>query len=990
MLAVAPLSNLVAAQRERGYRATRWTTDQGLPQNRISYLRQTRDGYVWVGTWFGLARFDGLHYTVFDKFNTSALVDDAITDLAEDQEGTLWIGTPNGLVGYRSHGFFRLTARDGLPQPRVDRLCADERGPLWVQSGDLITCLSGGHFAPTSTLPPCLDYPTRWLYATGRGELHVLGYRSWFTVSAAGSEVRAHSHPELPDAPWYATLPGSGANSFWIGTEAGLFLWRGNEWIQSNPAELRRASINGLVRDRAGNVWLSLASGGLLRWNESAGSLTDVTVESGSAPVTCLMEDQEGNLWLGTEQGLVHLQKRQVQAISRSQGLPDDHAWSVCQAHDGSIWTGTRCGLARLQDDQVTAIAGTPGFPEISVWPSARGGVWVARSNRGVYLVGAAQEEQIPVRLDANLHALYEDRAHRLWIGTGKGIEVHAPDHSINYYTNWSGCAAHDVRCILEDHESTFWLGTQGQGLTRLREGQFQVFTQREGLSSDRVWCLYEDAERTLWIGTENGLMRLAHGRFFTFARAQGLRENAVNCVLEDDFGWLWLSGLRGIYRIQRQQLDAMAAGANVTLQVAAFGTADGMESSETNGENQPSGWKAKDGRVWFPTVLGLVVIDPKQIGQNEMPPPVVIEDVFANRRSILAPQSTPNSAGPDLARPMPASRSEMEHRLPAGSARVLEFRYAANHFASPDKVRFRFKLEGHDRDWQQDDRNRRVAFYTDLPPRHYRFVVKAANNHGVWNEKGDAIAFAIAPFFYQTIPFYLLTALALGSAAVWLHLSRVKGINRLRRLEQQHSLDLERARIARDLHDDLGSRFTEIAVLREMTNRTLDQGPGAASLLEKMRRATNAAFQSLDEIVWAVNPKQDSVSGLASYLREFAVGFLGPAGIQCRLDFPSPMPDRTLRAEVRHQLFLVVKEALQNVVKHAKALEVCLHLNVNENELVLRVKDDGCGLPPVRHAGRIGNGLANMRHRVEQIGGDFVLASGNGGGTEIRVRLPL
>jgi signal transduction histidine kinase len=449
-----------------------------------------------------------------------------------------------------------------------------------------------------------------------------------------------------------------------------------------------------------------------------------------------------------------------------------------------------------------------------------------------------------------------------------------------------------------------------------------------------------------------------------------------------------------------------------------ALGEADGMLSSECNGgDNQPAGCKDRQGRIWFPTAKGVVVIDPKHVHRNDVPPPVVIEQVKADDQVVFGDGcvlglTTQNAQGGlgrlgesagDSPKALNGQRDSGSDtgaaapplRLGPGRARVLEIHYTANTLSMPERARFKYRLDGYDLDWRTDDANRRVAFYTNLRPGTYTFRVTACNNHGAWNAEGARFIFSIAPHLYETGPFYGFCGLMAVSAAFGIHHSRVRGINRLRRLEQQHALDLERSRIARDIHDDLGSRFLRISVLGELSERNLPNPGQCRPCLEKLRATTREAFEALDEIVWAANPKHDSVAGLVTYLREYVPQSLSPAGIPCRLDFASPVPELPLGTEVRHHLFLAVKEALQNVVKHAQATEVSVRLELENGTLALQVKDNGRGfdldaaalnIPP----SALGNGLDNMRERMAQAGGRFAVRSAPGQGTEISLRVPL
>jgi Histidine kinase/Y_Y_Y domain/Bacterial regulatory proteins, luxR family len=428
-------------------------------------------------------------------------------------------------------------------------------------------------------------------------------------------------------------------------------------------------------------------------------------------------------------------------------------------------------------------------------------------------------------------------------------------------------------------------------------------------------------------------------GRFFTFTTRQGLHENIINNIQEDDSGYLWLSGLQGIYRVSRQELNEVAAGRQAQAQVLAFGEADGMLNSQCNGGvNQPSGCKDRAGRIWFPTARRVAMIDPRTVRRNDVPPPVVIEQVMADDQVVFGDGCQSNSKGPEpesrvqgptskvgrqetgerqgaefthhASRIRPPRPSALDPRssslrLPAGRARVLEIHYTGNSFAAPHLMRFKYRLAGHDRDWRSDDQNRRVAFYTSLWPGTYTFFVIACNNHGVWSETPAQFSFILAPHFWQTSQFYVLAGAAVIGLAAAVQAYRLRWQHRLLKLEQQEALADERTRIARDLHDDLGTALPGLALRLDVLRRATRDGPALTDRLAESAASIRALAERMREVVWAVNPRCDTVSSLASFLEQQAGQFLKADGLRCRLDFPDDIPPLPLDGERRCQLAL-------------------------------------------------------------------------------------
>jgi signal transduction histidine kinase/ligand-binding sensor domain-containing protein len=976
------------------FRIKRWTTEQGLPQNRIACLKQTHDGYLWIGTWFGLVRFDGMRFTVFNKFNTPELVDDAINALAEDADGTLWIGTGDSLVSYHEHRFHRLTTAEGLPDWKVWRLAGSRSGGVWVHSGPYVTRLDRGKFSRVWRMEQPVGgfFDGNTVHAIREGAdgwLNIFTGTAWLGLSPKADELRTNQIVPASSLCWTG-FPDVQAGSCWMGTSEGVLHYENGASERLGREELGRHSVDFVYQDRGGNVWANTQPGVLHRWDHNRWQ----TIDLGNVGATiCMEQDHEGNLWAGTDQGLVQIQTQRVRTYTPQDGLADANVWSVCEGTDGAIWVGTGHGLSCIRSGRVVRLdADEPVLNEANrcIWPAANGGVWVPKPGLGLleFRDGVFVERGEKRICGGLIGALYGDRSGRLWIASELGLVVLKDGYFTNCPISAEGHRLHDVHSILEDREGSFWFGTKGQGLVRWHEGTGSVFTDRDGLSNNSVWSIYEDGDGALWLGTENGLTLYRKGRFFAFTRQHGLPENTVNCILEDDSGHLWLSGLRGIYRVERAQLNAIAQGRAGVVQCIAIGTADGMESSETNGETQPAGWKARDGRLWFPTTQGVVVIDPKTIQVCEVPPPVVVEQVKADEEVIFgdlvgADESRLTSLREAKQIP-PAPNTAI--RLAPGRAKVVEFRYTANTFVDPKRARFRYRLVGHDAGWR-DETSERAIHYTNLRPGNYRFEVAAANHNGVWNLNPGNFAFSLAPHFWQTWPFYVLCVVAVVGLALAVQAYRLRWQHRLLKLEEQRALANERARIARDLHDDLGTALTGLALELDVVGRENKDAAPLAERLGQTARRTRDLAERMREVVWTVNPRCDTVSSLANFLEQQVSQFLRIEGVQVRLDFPEDIPALPLGAEARHQLALGVREALTNLVRHAQATEALLSLALVGQTLVVQVKDNGRGFQPGEATGL---GLANMRARLEQIGGSFECVSAPGAGTIIKFKLPL
>jgi signal transduction histidine kinase len=521
-----------------------------------------------------------------------------------------------------------------------------------------------------------------------------------------------------------------------------------------------------------------------------------------------------------------------------------------------------------------------------------------------------------------------------------------------------------------------------GGGLGRLRDGALKQFRKHDGLSSDFLQSLKLDADGTLWIGTSGGgLNRMRHDKFAAITHTNGLADNVICHIEEDNGGYFWMSSHNGIMRVAKTELKACADGQTNWVDCLNYGKGEGLPTLECSGGMQPAGCKTSDGRLWFPTSKGLVAIDPSDVKKNQLPPPVVIEELLVDGHPL-----------PDL------QRANSPLQIPPGRHR-FEFRFTGLSFTVPEKVRFKHRLEDLESDWSEPD-SKRSADYSYIAPGDYTFRVMACNNDGVWSEKQAALRFTVLPLFWQTWWFRMLYLISGGAAvaATVVFAMRRRLERKLERLEQQRALERERARIAKDIHDDLGASLTRISMLSQSARSELDQSD-AASDLDRIYDTARELTRAMDEIVWAVNPQHDTLDSLATYLGKFAQDFLAAAHIKCRLDVPMQLPTWPLTAEIRHNLFLAFKEALNNAVKHARTSEVWISLAINGMGFTLQLEDKGCGFAsnaagngspgdPARLSS--GYGLVNMRRRLAEIGGHCEIQSTRGTGTRVALVVPV
>lgn len=984
-----------------GFRTDQWKVEQGLPQNTVQCLLQSHDGYLWVGTRFGLMRYDGGKPVRYDRDQFPAQSSDNCVALAE-VENSLWVGTSKGLLRWQDRAWSRLSRTNGLCDDQIWALAASRAGGLWIGTENGVSRWQAGRF---STLRPNSPGLLPGEIMRHNNVSHLCEDSSgtlWIANSGGLQRLRkdGESFERVAAHGLIGQLVADPAAGVWWSDVDRVYRFTAGQ-ITAFPPPVSGDSVALLHFDRQGVLRAATARHGFFQLQAGKWERLPLPAPLEAQSPRCFLDDREGNLWIGTEfGGLFRLQPRRLRTYTTRDGLPGRDVWSICGASDGSLWFATADGVCQFRDGLIRSLPSAKVEPHLQqarvIWADGQNTLWGATGKgiQGLSRWDPAQGCFVRVLDRApgdesghliNVESFYEDRTGMVWAGTSQGVlRLEAG--------GWRALKASPphVRAMLQDRAGNLWLGTVDRGLYRWQASQPEVFTLQTNLPSESVWVLHEAGDGSVWIGGDSGLTRLRAGHCATLNTKHGLFDNLINHLLEDDQGRFWLSCNRGISRVAKQELDAAAddtTGATHVRSVV-YGEADGMEVSETNGEQQPAGWKDAQGHLWFPTINGVVEIDPRVLRDNPVEPSVLIEQVRANGRAVFGDSA---EGATETAHLVSRGQSADELRFAPGAARALEIRYTATSLVAPELVHFRYRLEPYDRVWQDDSGNRRVVSYANLSPGRYTFQVIACNNHGLWNKVGATMKFELRPFFHETVWFYALCA-AVTALAIWMaHRRRVRTLARLQVLEHQHALDRERARIAHDIHDDLGSRLSQISILGELADRSLASPDAAREQLGKIRATTGEVFQALDEIVWAANPKQDSVAGLVSYLREFAPEFLGAAGLTCRLDFPSPVPVQPLSAEARHHLFLAVKEALNNVVKHAQATEVSLRLRLDNRTLTLVLADNGRGFAAAEPGSSgLGNGLPSLRERITSLGGEFTLDSVPGRGTRIEFKVPV
>lgn len=947
-----------------------WRQQDGLPTNEITALCLDRQGYLWIATSVGLTRFDGTrflnhHYPAAGSARPSgfaAIVADATAD-------SLWAAPfEGGLLRLERGRFTPQTLPAHYTNHRVARLFVAADRALWIafEGGDVMRLLGDHHeiFGERDGLGP---RRSTQLASDGRG-------RVWL---ANGAQLAFYADGSLHPVPLEGVtdqlrLASSRTDGPWILSRGWLRkIVDGKVGLKVEVnSGFNARSVQALVEDAQGAVWTGTRSRGVRRltFPEEKSDLIFETPED----IGVLLEDREGNIWVGANgNGLIRIRPGMVRRFDKTQGLLESHTLGLCEDHAGTLWIANRDGgLAYLNEQgrarTLSAPKGRDTFSARSVAPLGPDGVLVTTSyglkratRHGFVAPDNPAAPPPPPSGHGEMRITHAARNGDFWTVLHPGVIGRLRDGQWRTFDARDGLKPGGVQAITEDAQGRLWVGTESSMLFYLEHERFIAVP-----TVAPVHVIHFDDTGTGWIGTDGaGLVRLDDPTGRTLTERHGLPSNNLTQVMSDHRGNLWFGSPQGIFQVTRLQLDQFFAGKIDRVDATQLRADEGVTEAIGASAHQPSAWRSRDGVLWFATRQGVVAIHPQQEKVTRTP-------LLTQLETVRTPEAQWPATNPIT--------------IPALS-RTVELEYSILCLSTPDRVRARVRLEGYEEDWTTADA-RGVARYTRLPPGEYHFVVEAHLTGVPGSSSQLRVPIIVLAAWWQTLWFRLgvaAFALLLGvlAARAWSH-RRLQA--RLAKLESESTLERERARIARNIHDDLGAGLTRISLLTQSAQRENDRAQ-----LDKIYTTVSALTQSMDEIVWAVNPQHDDLESVANYIIAFAQSFLSDAGIRARVSLPDFLPRHILTAQHRHHLFLSCKEALHNVAKHAHATEVSLHLNVAGNELTIVIADNGHGFasPDATTPGR--NGLANLRARLAELGGTCTINS-TPAGTTLTFTAPL
>jgi len=890
LLALAPSSRaLEPSSPLANYARQSWGMENGLPQNTVQALLQTRDGFLWLGTEVGLVRFDGNSFVSYDRNSRPALPANDIRCLLEAKDGALLVGTENGWA--------RIVG---------DRWAANQ-SPNCSEGSSLSIAFADGSKAFANKTVVRIEAGNRSLTLNAGKEL-------------PGNKVQA----------LFADREGA----LWIGTNNGLVRYSAKQ-IQRFPVTdpLATASILSLLEDREGNLWVGTETGGLHILRDQRFQTIGAREGLSSDATTSVVE--EATLWVGTNGGGLNALNAATHQVEKKysvrDGLLSDVILSLAAASNGDLWVGTPDGLNRLRKGKIDAYTSADGLP------------------------------------DDFIRSLLVDADGSLWIGTRRGLThwshpasgPNGTGGAMQTLTQANGLGSDLVGAMVRDASGTLWVATLA-GLSRITNTSIVNFTTANGLSSNIITALLPRPDGSLLIGTQDHGWNLWDGRKFTAAKSNGIDQTTIRAILDDGLGHLWFATGNGIARCDCSAMRGAMKTTECSHWVE-FGPADGLRSRETAINSHPSAWRGHDGHLWFATPKGLVEVDPAHFPVNIVPAPVALERFAVDDLD----QALLNSA----------------LRISAGHVH-FQFDYAGLSFTAPQKMRYRYMLDGFDRGWTEAGA-RRTAYYTNIPPGKYTFRVQAANNDGLWNSEGAALSFELRPHFYQTLWFYgLLLALAIASVALGLRL-------RLRRAEGEFRAVLgERSRIAREIHDTLAQGYVGISVQLEVLAELLRMKKidAAAQHLDLTRGYVREGLAEARQSIWALRSQDSGEITLPVKIRRLVEAETGLAASFSSFGAYRPLPPGT-----EQEILRVAQEAIHNVKKHAGAHTLTVQLEYGAEKIALEVRDDGRGFAVESMENVSGHyGLTGMRERAASIGGHLEVSSEPGQGTAVRLEAHL
>lgn len=984
----------------RDFTVRTWGKADGLSDAPVTTILQARDGYLWVGTGAGLLSFDGVKFTDVGLRvpGTNGAV--SVTALGEDRVGRLWVGSQQGLFCIGEGGVIHYGKVNGLLDEGITSLAIDAEGAVWIGTRHGANRWDGHHFTAFTTRDGLPDNWVSRIYAARSGAVWITTrWGMCFCADGRMSSFKFQMVGQWRSAEFLGVYEDLRRNLWAFATTYLIDLTEGKRFNYFRGQEPVSTRIWSLCESRDGTVWIGTSGRGLFGFDGTRFEPAIFSEGQGPNDVRAICEDNEGNLWLGTlDGGLARLRPQRFVLLKGEQGLPTGPA--TCLTFDGNrrVYVGLEWGglfvdvnqrLEKFADP--TGLVGQGSIAALCT--GLDGSLWIANPGTGLCRVKDGRVLQLTTAdglTDDGVLSVCADDDGTIWAGTRNGALLQFGEVTLTTLNATDGLPGTPITSILIAREGGVWVGTENGVLLRGGLGMFQRVNIPQPLAGKAILGLYEDSGGRLWVGSVGGLACLASGRSWFWNVHDGLPNETVSGVVDDAEHNLWLVTGKGVCRIASDSVAHALAGREDLKVKLVFETAAGRKQ-----ETQFGGVRAlrsADGRLWFAIAEGLLTLDPEDWGAEPPPPPVYLDAIIVNNQPLWSWSGRQNQPGQGLAVPL---------RMPA-NLQSIEIHFTALNFSAPERVQFRHKLEGYDTDWVMSGVERRVH-YGHLPSGRYEFKVTAGNGDGVWNEVGARLVFIVpTPLWRAPWVLGLYGMIATGAIAGIVRLVSHRRLrNRLARLEQRQAMERERVRIAQNMHDEIGSKLTKISFMSERAKVDLKQTGPVVGQIDAIAQTSRKLLQILDETVWVVNPRNDSLEQMAMYLAQYATEYFQKTSVECELHLQSGLPYQMMSAESRHNLFLAFEEALNNVLKHSGATHVRIEIGIHCDRFQVHINDNGHGFDSEtisdRASGALpvsaiaeGNGIVNMRERLANIGGRCEIESQPGVGATVNLSIPI
>ncbi|PIQ08835.1 MAG: hypothetical protein COW71_09665 [Ignavibacteriales bacterium CG18_big_fil_WC_8_21_14_2_50_31_20] len=962
-----------------------WTKEDGLPNNKVYDIIESYDGFIWFGTSDGLVRFDGNQFKVFNSSNVPKIKANVVRYLYNDKNGKIWAANGGaGLLSISKDKFELISEENGLSLNHVSTITEDKSGKIYIGTyGGGISILQNGKFNYINSKIGLSSDIIYSILVENNGRIWAGTLNEGVNlIDKNGITIFNHENG-LPKSTvkqifWAPSFGENSKGRILVATNKGVFVFNG-KGFEVNEAflQLKEKIVNHIDEDEYGNLWFSTSGSGIYIYNGKTLAHLSKNNFLPTNDISHVYPTKVG-IWICSQtNGIFYIKKNRVKVITKAQGMPNNHIRTIFQSSAGTLWIGTENGIAKYyeHENKIVPIKTNKEKFTVLAWAeNERGEIFLGTHQNGLFkivsdkLVNVVSHKELKAKM---IRSLKFDDNGTLWIGTnGAGIALLKNDE-ILFIDKTNGLSSNFIACISKSGNEELWVGTTGGGVVVLDKNGLVIksISDKDGLASNIINSISVDENGTKWIGTSvSGISRIKNNSIFNFNEQNGLYRNTIKKLLYDGKKRFWITSNQGIYSIDKNTLNEFADGKTQKLNFSLFGKNDGMLSDEFNAAADNAGCISITGKIYAPSNDGMIVIDPNILNSNVDPPLVYIDDVFINYNK--------------------SSKEELGELPP--NTESVQINYGGISFVHEKNIKYKYLLQGIDEEWVYVENGRQVLF-THLPYGNYTFKVKSITPDGIESKDYAYLNFTILPYYWQTFWFKILSAfliIGLISSFIFYTVQR-RYKQKLVKLENEAALERERIRISKDIHDELGASLTKISLLSDLAKMHLTDNPNLEDDLNKISEASRNVALTLDEIVWAVNPKNDTLEKTIFYIIQYIEEYISSTEIEFDIHIPDTIPELFIHAELRQNLFMSIKEAVNNVVKHSNANVLSLIVSIEKFQIDITLEDNGKGID-FGNLNQFSNGLENMKKRIENSNGKFEISNKNPNGTRINIKMQI